>query len=202
MKIVVGKHTERISFRFEPDELDAVVPLEEVWLRGVSRIPDGNLALMAYLMVRSVTANIMTFVDVDVPAHLAARMIEDFPAHELFVSPVTNSPEKIAPPYRHQILCLDRDRQNELSLHRTPLGYQIRHGDEVMKEVTSNVDLYATLLPSQPLLSELVIYLAVHHELGIRVADFIAANGRNNPCSISRLAPLFREVASDLHPNG
>lgn len=197
MKIAIEIGASRTTFTFQPDDLDAIPYVDTVWFEGATGISPGNLALMGYLMARQSTANVLSFVNVEVPAHLAARMIDDFPAHELFVSPITNQPERIAARTRHETLWLDRSDKAGPWLQRHDLGYRVMLGDVVLKDVHTNIDLHATFLPEQTRLSELVVYLALHHELGIRSAG-IAPSPNGDLCSSARLAPLLREVASDL----
>jgi hypothetical protein len=171
----------KLCFAFDTDATDAVVPISEVWFHhdGVSRLGALRISLMAYLMARPFIGNSFTLSGHPLPAHLASRLHQDFVAHEFFVGPVTNIPEKILPDFQYDVLDVYAEdewtnppgRAASLTCRRNELGYVLEAMPGVETPVLSiatNVDLFTAFTEQPKVLSLVLIYLCSYDVLGIK----------------------------------
>lgn len=212
MKVTVTRETpELLSFEFTPDEVDAVVAVPKVWFRfeGANAVKVPRVALMAYLMVRSSIGNAIELDGATIPSYLGARFAHDQGAHEFFMGPVNNTPERILPEFRYDALVAgDSDLAEAprlsplpegkvLQCRRTELGYVLEDcvsSDCAPLQLSTNVDLLAAFTPEPRLLALILIYLCAFDVLGVR-----ALRVRNVDCDSAwaeRVASLCAEVGA------
>jgi hypothetical protein len=182
MKVSISQSTPKeISFAFVMDEVDATVPVPVVWLRhdAVDRIAPDRLALMAYLMAKPFVGNSLELSGVPIPAHLAARMTEDFAAHEFFVGPISNVREMIVPTYQYDALAvrlygervMSGDQGAPLLCRTSELGYVIEpvaSSEMLPLAISTNVDFFVAFTARPAALAAVLTYLSVFDALGIR----------------------------------
>lgn len=182
MNVNISRPTSaELRFAFETDLTDATVPLPEVWFRhdGANRMGAAGVSLMAYLMARPFIGNSFTLSGHPLPAHLASRLHQDLVAHEFFVGPVTNVPEKILPDFHYEVLdvCPEEEceipggDQESLTCRRSELGYVLEAGpyeQSRLMAIATNVDLFAAFTERPKLLSLVLIYLCAYETLGIK----------------------------------
>ena len=182
MNVSVSRPTSgELSFAFHADPTDAAVPLPAVWFRhaGVAQLGTLRISLMAYLMARPFIGNSFTLSGHPLPAHLASRLHQDFDAHEFFVGPVTNVPEKILPDFQYDVLdvCAEDEwkmpsaGEASLTCRRNELGYVLAAkpgGEAPLLSIATNVDLFTAFTEQPRLLSLVLIYLCAYDVLGIK----------------------------------
>lgn len=122
----------RLSFKFTPEENDAVPPLSELWFSSdhISKVRSDRLALMAYFAAKPFLGNNLALVGAEFPAYMAAGVNEEFGACEFFVSPIENRPRRIMHGrvrIQEWALCEIPDSKHDSSMlvSRTPYGYDL-----------------------------------------------------------------------------
>lgn len=209
MKVSFSRETgETLVITLVPDELDAVPPLERIWIRHpfTANIGAPRLALIAYLICDAFTSNIIELEGVSWPAYLAARAVELSPGKELFVYPVTNVTEKILPVFHYR--CLDMRQAlvgatpGDLFLRRSEIGYAIHcresKDDQPVCAVSTNINLLASYVPGNPWLAELVVYLSVFDGLGVPAARLPALEPTRDFAVATRMRLLVSEAGAVL----
>lgn len=191
MNVNVSRPTScELTFAFDADPADAEVPLPMVWFRHdcVGQMGTLRISLMAYLMARPFVGNSFALSGHPLPAHLASRLHQDLGAHEAFIGPVTNVPEKILPDFQHDVLdvCMDNERKMpsgggvSLTCRRNELGYVVEAipaGEQPLLSIATNVDLFTAFTERPSLLSLVLIYLCAYDGLGIRCLRIRSATG-------------------------
>jgi hypothetical protein len=198
-----------LCFAFHTDQTDAAVPLPDVWFRhdGVSRLGALRISLMAYLMARPFIGNSFTLSGPPLPAHLASRIHQDLVAHEFFVGPVTNIPEKILPDFQYDFLdvCNEDEQkmssggERSLSCRRNALGYVLEArpvGEVPLLSIATNVDLFTAFTEQPRLLSLVLIYLCAYDVLGIKC---LRVRSITDARWLSRVDVLLSEVGSSIY---
>jgi hypothetical protein len=192
MNVSVNRsNPQELSFEFQMDPADACVPVPVVWfrLKGADKIGPLRISLMAYLLARPFIGNSFVLSGIPLPAHLASRLHQNFGAHEFFIGPVTNIPERILPDFQYEVLdvCASGEddepsgAERSLMCRRTELGYVLETmtGDlSVPLSIATNVDLYTAFTERPRLLSLVLIYLCSYDLLGIRSLRLPAAEDR------------------------
>lgn len=207
MNVDIRRTTGELAFILEEDPADASVPISKVWFRHdrVDQIGSCRISLMAYLLAQSFVGNSFTLIGLSIPAHLASRLHQDFPAHEFFVGPVNNVPEKILPAFKYAALEFSGSAGTEvrdetsapLVGRRHELGYTLEtHNGSPVMNVATNVDLFATFTDQPALLARALIYLCVLDVLGIEKLRVQEPEGESE--WLSRLDLLLSEAGGGI----
>ncbi len=201
MNVSVNRsNPQELSFEFQMDPADACVPVPVVWfrLKGADKIGTLRISLVAYLLAKPFIGNSFVLSGVPLPAHLASRLHQNFGAHEFFIGPVTNVPEKILPNFQYDVLdvCASGEddvpngAERSLMCRRTELGYVLgtMTGDQMAPlSIATNVDLYTAFTERPTLLSLVLIYLCSYDLLGIKSLRLPAVEDTQWSSSVSRL---------------
>ena len=210
MNVSVSRPTSgELCFAFHTDQTDAAVPLPEVWFRhdGVRLLGALRISLMAYLMARPFIGNSFTLSGPPLPAHLASRLQQDLVAHEFFIGPVTNIPEKILPDFQYDFLDVCTEDGHKMSLggessltcRRSELGYVLEArpvGEAPLLSIATNVDLFTAFTEQPRLLSLVLIYLCAYDVLGIKCLRIWSVTDAR---WLSRVDLLLSEVGGSMY---
>ena len=188
-----------------PDELDAEVWPRTIWIRHayVSRISQTRLALIAYLLAREHIGNTLEFDGVACPAFLAAAAVNDFPAQELFLYPISNVAERITPDFKLDSIIVGDSplatTGRNAQLERTELGYVVKSAEGQFADISigTNIDLFATQSKDFSCIAEVVVFLSLFDGLSVGSLVLPAPGIRKD--SAIALKHLVSEVGARLH---
>lgn len=199
-----------LDLRLSPDSLDGVPPIGTVRLRArhMGRLKAPRVGLLGYLLCRDLSANLLRFDGVGVPAFLAGAIMRHEGGRELHVEGVTNATAALGPPMEPRRFNLavaqpgeDVAARSGLAARVCDLGYEIVDVDrdlEVVCSLRTNMRLFLALACRDPLASErAALALLAFDILG---ASLLRASGDSpdDLAELGDLGPLMSEAGFSL----
>lgn len=206
MEIALIRETYNKSIlRFEADLVDAEPPVWEVFFEGekLGRVDDQRWAVIAFIMVRELVGNSISFAGFSAPPHLAVAFQKHAELSELFVSPIDNDPRRILPKEDVEDVTLvfgEDERPNrfgKLVVTEHELGFRfslLGSEDCYAQTIKTNLRLWAALSSSQVEISmRTIIALIASDVYGVRRCSIGLSEGADRDFP-ERLESLCREV--------
>lgn len=195
--------------RFYPDSMDAEPAVRTVFFEGekIGRVSEQRWALIAFLMVREVVGNCVSFQGFTMPPHLAAAFERDAAMSELFLSPIDNEPARILPKEHGSKGSVfiddlaDYAQGNDLVISEYELGFQSRlvgGGECDMPILKTNLRLWAALCSSEvELLVRSVVSLIACDVYGVRTCS-IGLREVSDQNASERIESVCREAGVNV----
>lgn len=160
MRVIVKRpDPQRLELWFEPESGDGIAPLPSVYLKGehLSRLREGMLGTIIFLLVRDLIGNTLVLEGMEIPAYQATAFCRDFAPFDLHCAPITNIDRAIQPtlaPKTQQFFeSLGGEGKANVRLRKMKYGFMISTTEKGLTEhhsYLSSISLFCSMACRRP----------------------------------------------------